>query len=85
VTLRNASAAGVNLNNRTLRDRAGNKFALSGTIAAGATRAITMSVFSMPLNNSGDDVSLIDPQGHVVHHVSYTGNQVQTGQVVTFP
>jgi hypothetical protein len=44
-----------------------------------------MSVFSMPLNDSGDDVSLIDPQGNVVHQVSYTGSQVQAGQVVTFP
>jgi len=43
-----------------------------------------MREFSMPLNNSGDDASWIDPQGQVRHHVSYTAPQAPLGQVVTF-
>ncbi|MCI0724766.1 MAG: lamin tail domain-containing protein [Acidobacteria bacterium] len=85
VTLRNFSSSPINLAGWRLRDRAGNEFGLSGTIAAGGTRAITMSVSSMPLNNSGDDVSLIDNQGNVRHHVSYTSGQAQPGAIVSFP
>jgi hypothetical protein len=67
-----------------LRDRAGNQFALTGSIPAQQPLTITMREFSMPLNNSGDDVSLLDPQGQVRHHVSYTAAQAQPGQMVTF-
>jgi hypothetical protein len=45
---------------------------------------VTMREFSMPLNNSCDDVSLLDPQGQVRHHVSYTPAQVASGTVVIF-
>ncbi|HSF33091.1 MAG TPA: hypothetical protein VLK82_21805 [Candidatus Tectomicrobia bacterium] len=45
---------------------------------------ITMREFSMSLNNSGVDVSRLDPQGQVRHHVSYAATQAQAGQVVTF-
>ena len=38
----------------------------------------------MPLNNSGDDVSWVDPQGQVRHHVTYTAAQADSGTVVTF-
>jgi hypothetical protein len=43
-----------------------------------------MQEFSMPLNNSGDDVSLIDPQGQVHDHVRYSAAQAPPGQLVTF-
>jgi hypothetical protein len=36
----------------------------------------------MPLNHSGDDVSLIDPQGQIRHHVKYLAAQAASGQVV---
>jgi hypothetical protein len=39
----------------------------------------------MPLNNSGDDVQLVDPQGVVRHQVSYTAAQVQLGVTITIP
>jgi hypothetical protein len=38
----------------------------------------------MPLNNSGDDVSLLDPQGQIRHHASDTAAQAASGMVVTF-
>ena len=84
ITLRNQSVGSVNLAGWKFRDRAGNEFELSGTIGAGATVAISMTDFSMPLNNSGDDISLIDPAGELAHHVTYTEEQVQKGVEITF-
>jgi Lamin Tail Domain len=82
VTIGNGTAEAVDLAGWLLRDRAGNRFALEGVIPVRAELTITMCAFSMPLNNSGDDVALIDPQGHVRHHVSYTAPQAQPGRVV---
>ncbi len=45
---------------------------------------ITMIAFSMSLNNSGDDISLIDDQGNTKHHESYTSSQVRSGVLVRF-
>ena len=84
VTIGNGTAEAVELTGWTLHDRAGNRFALTGMVPAQQQLMITMREFSMPLNNSGDDISLLDPQGQVRHHVSYSGAQAQPGQVVTF-
>jgi len=85
VTIRNDSAADVNLTGWVLRDRAGNEFALGGTVQTATPLVITMDVFSMPLNNSGDEVSLIDDQGIVRNQVEYQGSQVTAGGVISFP
>jgi hypothetical protein len=84
VTIGNETADEVNLVGWMLRDRAGNRFTLSGVIPAQQQLTLTMQEFSMPLNNSGDDVSLIDPQGQVRDHVSYSAAQAPPGQLVTF-
>jgi hypothetical protein len=67
-----------------LRDRAGKRFARTGIVPAQQPLTITMRECSMPLNNAGDDVSLLDPQGQIRHHVSYSATQGASGQVVTF-
>jgi hypothetical protein len=84
VMLGNGTAEAVHLTGWTLRDRAGNRFTLTGVIPAQQQLTITMQEVSMPLNNSGDDVSLLDPQGQLRHHVSYSAGQAASGQVVTF-
>jgi hypothetical protein len=84
VTIGNGTAAEVDLAGWMLRDRAGNRFALTGLVPAQQQLTITMREFSMPLNNPGDDVSLLDPQGQVRHHVSYSVTQAASGAVVTF-
>lgn len=84
VTIDNTTAEALDLAGWMLWGRAGNRFALDGMIPARKQLTITMRAFSMLLNNSGDDVSLLDPQGQVRHHVSYTATQAQPGQVVTF-
>jgi Lamin Tail Domain len=82
VTIGNGTAEEVNLAGWMLRDCAGNAFALTGSIPAQQQLTITMHEFSMPLNNSGDDVLLLDPQGRLRHHVSYTAAEAASGQVV---
>jgi hypothetical protein len=57
---------------------------LTGLVPAQQLLTITMCEFSMPLNNSGDDVSLLDPQGQIRHHASDTAAQAASGMVVTF-
>jgi endonuclease/exonuclease/phosphatase family metal-dependent hydrolase len=84
VTIGNFGAAALNLSGWKLRDSSAQEFALSGTVPAGAKVTITMTTNTMPLTNSGDAISLIDPQGGVKHHVSYTSVQAKPGQVVTF-
>jgi hypothetical protein len=64
VTIGNGTVEEINLAGWMLRDRAGNRFMLTGLVPAQQQLTITMREFSMPLNNSGDDVSLLDPQGH---------------------
>ena len=84
VTIGNGTADEVNLAGWMLRDRAGNRFTPTSVVPAQQQLTITMQVFSMPLNNSVDDVSLIDPQGQLRDHVSYSAVQAASGQVVTF-
>jgi endonuclease/exonuclease/phosphatase family metal-dependent hydrolase len=85
VTLRNTGKTAINLTGWRLRDRAQNEFVLSVMIGAGATSTITMTTNSMPLNNSGDEVRVVDPQGVVRHQVQYQASQVQPGVVIAFP
>jgi hypothetical protein len=42
-----------------------------------------MCACSTPLNHSGDEVSRLDPQGQVSHHLTYTAAQTASGMVVT--
>jgi endonuclease/exonuclease/phosphatase family metal-dependent hydrolase len=85
VILRNTGMMPINLTGWRLRDRAQNEFALTGMIGAGATSTITITTSSMPLNNSGDEVRAVDPQGLVRHQVQYQASQVQPGVTISFP
>ena len=85
VTIRNATGSAISLTGWVLRDRAQNEFMLSGSVAANGTVTITMAAFTMPLNNSGDEVFLIDPEGVIRHHVRYDAPQVQPGVPISFP
>lgn len=85
VTIRNLTTSSINLQGWKLRDRASNTFSLSGSIPANSELVIRLSPNTMPLNNDGDEVSLIDPQANVRHQVSYTGMQAQSGVRITFP
>jgi micrococcal nuclease len=86
---RDAGHEAVEIGNRTdqpvhlagwkLRDRAGNEYRLAGTVAAKGKLRIVMTTATMPLNNDGDTVLLINATGVVRSRVAYTGEQVRAG------
>ena len=43
-----------------------------------------MGVFSMPLNNTGDEVWLIDADGSTRHRIAYERRDVDEGVFITF-
>ena len=81
VTLVNTSKVAVALGGWFLQDKAKNVYGLAGTVAANGRRVITMKSNSMPLNNDGDTILLV--QGKTVRQtVSYKKQQAGSGAVV---
>jgi endonuclease/exonuclease/phosphatase family metal-dependent hydrolase len=85
ITIANGTNGALSLAGWTLRDRGQNVFTLSGTIAASSSLTVTLSPNTMPLNNSGDEVFLIDKSGMNRHKISYEAGQVQSGVVIVIP
>ena len=84
VTLLNASPQAINLAGWSLADKNKNKFALTGTIAAGATLLVTIAP-PMQLSNKGGIISVLNDQGLKVDGVSYTKEQAsQPGWTIVF-
>lgn len=52
--------------------------------SAGRETVVTMTNSSMPLNNDGNTVMLIDGSSVVRHQVSYTAENVKSGVPVAF-
>ena len=85
ITIANGTGAGLTLSGWTLRDRGQNVFSLSGSIPAGSSITVTLAPNSMPLNNSGDEVFLIDESATIRHKVTYEAGQVHAGVVIVIP
>jgi endonuclease YncB( thermonuclease family) len=84
VEIGNDTAQPVDLAGWKLRDRAGNEYRLAGTVAANGRLRIVMTTATMPLNNDGDTVLLIDPAGVVRCRVEYNADHVRAGKWVDF-
>lgn len=84
IILANLSDSDIDLSGWKLQDRAGNEYALTGLLTAREERVITMETFSMPLNNSGDSVSLIDNSNAIRDNVTYSKEQVEPGAIIRF-
>lgn len=84
VTLRNRGGEDASLDGWKLRDRVGQTETISGNVAGGSDIVIKLSGAKLMLNNTGDDILLINPAGSVVHRVSYSAADVTAGQVVKF-
>ena len=67
-----------------LIDKAGNVFLLSGSVKAREALVVTMAEATMPLNNDGDEVVLLDTEGVGRSRVSYSETQVRAGVAVRF-
>jgi endonuclease/exonuclease/phosphatase family metal-dependent hydrolase len=84
VTIGNFTTSQLNLQGWKLRDRAGKLFTLTGIVPANSKLTIIMTVNSMPLNNDGDEVELLDSQGVVKHKVTYSTSEVISGVPILF-
>jgi micrococcal nuclease len=84
VTLRNIGSVDVDLTGWTLRDRSNNEAPLQDTIPVSQEKVVTLGAGVMPLNNSGDDVLLIDADGKIRNQVSYTVADVVSGHEIRF-
>jgi len=84
VEIGNSTDRPVDLAGWKLVDKAGNQYRLAGTVAAKGRLRIVMTTPTMPLNNDGDTVMLLDPAGVVRSRVEYTGEQVRAGKWLEF-
>ncbi|MAV34903.1 MAG: hypothetical protein CMJ59_05545 [Planctomycetaceae bacterium] len=83
-TIGNTTQTAVDLDGWKLVDKAGNVFRLSGRVETGSDLVVTMTEPTMPLNNKGDSVLLVDPAGVGRSRASYLKSQVQPGVALTF-
>jgi endonuclease YncB( thermonuclease family) len=84
VTIGNSMKAPVDLDGWKLIDKAGNVFLLENSVQPGKTLVVTMTEATMPLNNNGDTVILIDADGVGRSRISYLEAQVKAGVVLRF-
>jgi len=83
VTIKNFGSQSVNMNGWKLRDKAGKTWSLNSleTLNPGEEKTIKRNGQSMALNNNGDTVDLIDPNGNVVHTVTYS--RTEEGEIIS--
>ena len=82
ITVRNPSCGSISLDNWSVQDAAGAMDTLSGILPANSTH--TFRLKKVRLNNDGDTLQLLDPEGHALHSISYTADDVQEGQPIHF-
>ena len=81
--MRNTGLAAVSLVGWRVRDLAGNSWDLDGlgVLEPGQSRSLLRNGQAMSLNNGGDEIELVAPEGAVAQSVTY--GKVAPGQVVT--
>ena len=82
ITFRNVTDEDISLEGWQVRDIAGNTWSLDAlrSLAPGQTKALLRNGQAMALNNSGDRVELVAPDGTVVQQFEY--GEVGTGEEV---
>jgi len=85
ITFTNSGDSDVSLEGWQVRDLAGNIWVLDAlrALAPGQTKSLLRNGQSMALNNSGDRVELVSPDGTVVQVFSY--DRVARGQEINVP
>ena len=84
VRIHNSGGSSVNLQGWHLRDRSGSQVELSGTIEVAQQFESILPAGQMQLNNAGDEVVLLDPNGRIHNAVAYSSQDVIAGQVIEF-
>jgi len=83
ISLLNDGAEIVNLTGWVLKDISGKKFSLSGyALAPNEAITIPYAISKITLNNNGETIYLLNPQGEVVHELGYSGT-AEEGRVIT--
>ncbi|MEN8180569.1 MAG: lamin tail domain-containing protein [Pseudomonadota bacterium] len=82
--LSNTGSIEVSLEGWSMRDRSGRRLVLHGGIEPGEIADIQLQAGEMPLNNTGDEITLIDENGKIMNAVSYTASDVIAGQSIQF-
>lgn len=80
VQLKSELAESISMDNWLIIDLAGNKRYLSGVLAAGVKADFIIS--GSILNNSGDSISLKNPNGETVAEYEYTGCGHETSSII---
>lgn len=83
ITFRNSGASMIDLAGWRVRDLAGNVWALDalGQLPPGQSVVLVRNGQEMSLNNGGDEIELVAPEGTVTQTVSYP--KVSSGQVIS--
>ncbi|MFW5811158.1 MAG: lamin tail domain-containing protein, partial [Thermodesulfobacteriota bacterium] len=84
VLLANTGRNAADLEGWFLQDRSGHQVHLSGTLAGGEEKEILLQPGKLPLNNTGDEVTLFDPGEKIRHRVTYSAGDVVPGQTILF-
>ncbi len=83
ITLRNRGASAVSLTGWMLRDRSGLTWTLTGSIGPNQARMFRRNGQALSLNNSGDEVVLLDGQqaerDRFEYSASMEGTSIATG------
>lgn len=82
ITIWNSTDLAVDLSGWKMIDKAGNVYLLSGRIEPRKTMVLTMTEATMPLNNNGDTVVLVDSEGTGRSLANYSESQVRSGMTI---
>jgi endonuclease YncB( thermonuclease family) len=83
ITLLNATGTTIDLTGWSLRDNNPGAQDLYGMLPGGAVTQITTSG-AVKLGNTGDSLTLADPNGTPIDQVTYKANQVHQGRTIAF-
>ncbi len=84
VLLLNDSPVAVDLEGWFIKDRSGQIYNFEGSLARGNSLGFTLPAQGLALTNSGDTVTLFNPEQTQIDQVSYTRNQAAPGARINF-
>ena len=84
ITISNTGSVDTQLDGWKLLDLSNNSFELSGTLPASENLKIDLPSGKLPLNNTGDEIRLLDADGKLRDVVQYSESDVAVGQAIEF-
>jgi len=84
IMISNTGSAPSQLDGWKLIDLSSHSFELSGSLSVGDNLKINLPAGKLPLNNTGDEIRLVDAEGKLRHTVQYSASDVKSGQSIAF-